>query len=71
MINPKYPHYSKLKKYLDKEKLEIYKKLTQKISYYDYFDNSQLNIIKSSGKSLVFSYKNLLIKVCFVKSNTM
>jgi len=70
MINPKYPHYSKLKKYLDKEKLEIYKKLTQKISYYDYFDNSQLNIIKSSGKSLVFSYKNLLIKVCFVKSNT-
>ncbi len=52
------------------EQLEIYKKLTQKFSYYDYFDNSQLNIIKSSHKSLVFSYKNLLIKVCFVKSNT-
>tara|TARA_B100001175_G_scaffold249024_1_gene216013 strand:- start:1043 stop:1888 length:846 start_codon:yes stop_codon:yes gene_type:complete len=70
MINPKYPHYSKLKKYINMEQLEIYKKLTQKFSYYDYFDNSQLNIIKSSRKSLVFSYKNLLIKVCFVKSNS-
>ena len=70
MINPKYPHYSKLKKYLTKEHLEIYKSLTQKFSYYDYFDNSQLNIIKNSRKSLVFSYKNLLIKVCFVRTSS-
>lgn len=70
MINPKYPHYSKLKKYLTKEHLEIYKSLTQKFSYYDYFDNSQLNIIKNGSKSLVFSYKNLLIKVCFVRTSS-
>tara|TARA_B100001250_G_scaffold405497_1_gene423049 strand:- start:78 stop:935 length:858 start_codon:yes stop_codon:yes gene_type:complete len=70
MIDPKYPHYSKLKKYLTKEHLEIYKSLTQKFSYYDYFDNSQLNIIKNSRKSLVFSYKNLLIKVCFVRTSS-
>ena len=69
MIDPQYPYYRKLQKFLDKKQIAIYKNLTNKLSLIDSIDFNEVCVLKSSKRVLVMCYKGGIIKVIFQPSN--
>ena len=70
MISRNYPHYLKLCNILDKNQIEIYKKLTPNLSLNRLFDiNTKLSVLKYSEKVVVLKYKSHVIKVLFKDPN--
>ena len=58
MIDPQYPYYRKLQKFLDKKQVAIYKNLTNKLSLIDSIDFNEVYVLKSS-KTVSYTHLTL------------
>ena len=61
MIDPQYPYYRKLQKFLDKKQVAIYKNLTNKLSLIDSIDFNEVCVLKSYNKQK--HHKVIFLKV--------